>query len=92
MKTSQSLLELFDSLGATKEYILSKIPKLGKSVIYNTSAIQSKKSSRCGEFCVSFALFRLHSLDHTFEECLNDFFSTDLNQNEKIALTFLQDE
>jgi len=91
-KASSKKLQIFNSLGSPEnarqlyQTIGFKIP--GISVLhFNSTQVQSSNTHTCGLFCVYFLIHRLHNLDLSFDELLNDIFeeSTSLNE-EKVKL------
>lgn len=93
-KTSKSELECFDSLGLNekKQQLLQKYCKIQyiSSLNYNQTQVQNNSTSTCGKFVLYFAIQRLHNLDLTFTELLNEIFEADLQSNERNVAAFLQ--
>ena len=88
IRTAEELIELFDSLGSTTEFIKEK---LNFKVIYefNSTAVQTEKSTLCGQFCVFFVLNRLMNLDSHFEEIVNDLFEEQSEKNDTVVQEFV---
>lgn len=84
--------EVFDSLGCDPNFIKSSLPKYCKFVEYNSSAVQSKTSKLCGEFCLFFIQNRLLNLDLHFEEVCNLLFCDNCEKNEKSVIDFIHNE
>lgn len=84
--------EVFDSLGANPHFIKTYLPKYSKYAEYNTSAVQSKTSKLCGEYCLYFIINRLLNLDLHFEEVCNILFSDNCEKNEKQVVDFIENE
>lgn len=81
--------ELLDSLGTSQAYVTSHVPFKG-SCQFNESKLQSDKSNSCGEFCLYYIVHRLHNLDLTFQEFMDDFFSLDTEVNETNVQNFVK--
>lgn len=93
-RSSATSIEFFDSLGvdeskATHLCSLIKIKKL-KEIEFNETVLQAKDSVSCGEFCLFFLFNRLHNLDYSFDETLNDIFYTDTSLNEQAVTKFYE--
>jgi hypothetical protein len=83
-------LELFNSLGF--ENLEEFKPYLNftfkAELTYNNTPVQLPSSSTCGLFCIYFAAHRLFNLDESFEEFLEENFSTSLIENENKVAAF----
>lgn len=53
-----------------------------KKIIFNETQFQDGSSESCGKFVLYFAIERMHNLDLSLEEILEEIFSTDCLQNE----------
>ena len=82
LKTARHHYELFDSLGSSDDFAREHIPYKGICEV-NNIGVQKESSSSCGEFCLYFIIHRLHNLDMLFEHFINDFFSDNVDINEK---------
>ena len=83
------IIEMFDSLGLSDDDRWTSV-KVKGPLQFNRSRVQSPSSSACGGFVTFFACFRNHNLDMTFEEALNECFSSDLSANEEKVKRFLK--
>jgi hypothetical protein len=86
VKNSNYELECFDSLGLTdkkKENLLKYCSfRYVKELKYNETSFQSEDSTTCGLFTVYFLIERMHNLDLTFNELLEEIFDEDKLKNE----------
>jgi len=96
LKVSTKKLEIFNSLGSSNEArklyekIGLRIP--GISIIrFNSTQVQSSETQTCGLFCVFFLIQRIHNMDLSFDEFLNDIFDEDVNSNEHKVTSFYKD-
>ena len=93
-KAKKSNLECFDSLGLNEEKVelIQKYCKIQyiSHFTFNETQVQSNCTSTCGKFVLYFALQRLHNLDLSFPEILNEIFQADINKNELNVANFLQ--
>jgi len=85
-------LELFNSLGSKdladiKPYLNFNFKA---DLSFNNTPVQLPTSSTCGLFCIYFAAHRLFNLDESFEEFLEENFSTSLQENENKVTAFCQ--
>lgn len=84
--------ELFDSLGLSdlkQTLIIQNCHFNTEYLKFNKTAVQSLTSSSCGQFCLYFIIKRLHNLDLSFSEILNEIFESDTDLNENNVLSFL---
>lgn len=92
VKTEKNCIECFDSLGIdeNKKDLLSKYCKIRnvKEIEYNETQFQTSTSSTCGYFVLYFAIHRMHNLDLTFDDILEDIFSFNLTINEEKVQQF----
>jgi len=88
-------LECFDSLGiddVKKQFLTDNFHlKKVRTIQFNKTRVQSLNSNTCGQFCVYFIYHRLHNLDLTFDEFINDFFDIEASKNEIRVSNFLSD-
>ncbi len=82
--------EVFDSLGSNERYIQQILKHVKGTCEYNETAVQSKESKSCGQFCLYFVIQRYFNEDLDLEELLEDSFGTDCAKNEEVVLTFLK--
>ena len=86
-------LEIFDSLGVDvlKKDIFKNHFKLRhvRKIKFNTTQVQSDSTQTCGKFCIYFIYQRLFNKDLSFNEILNEIFSTDVDVNEKVVENFV---
>ncbi len=88
IRTSEHLVEIFDSLGSSKNYIKDNIRYEGVFE-YNTFPVQCQDSYYCGAFAIYFLVERYSNLDLEFEELLNDIFSPTCEENQQKVKEFL---
>jgi hypothetical protein len=93
LRSSKTSIECFDSLGisSSKKTILEETCRFRgiKELEYNETAFQSFESTSCGLFSVYFIINRLHNLDMTFDELLNDIFDVENKErNESLVHEF----
>lgn len=92
-RVSKPDLECFDSLGVDEERqeLLKSVRFYGiQNIDFNKKQVQANHSSSCGEFCLFFIFERLHNLDFSFAELLNDIFVYETEANEEIVTQFYQ--
>ena len=89
IRSSKFTVECFDSLGITpsKKTILQNYCHFrGISELeFNETAFQSTDSTTCGLFSIYFLIHRMHNLDLSFKELLEEIFhdqNTELNEIE----------
>lgn len=95
VKVAPSKYEYFDSLGVNDEKIhhLNKyhvFPKHSK-VLYNETQFQDNTTSTCGLFVLYFLIHRLHNLDLSFLNLLEEIFTVDCKTNETLVETFAKE-
>jgi hypothetical protein len=78
-------LDVFDSLGTTKEEITKRLGEL-PDFTFNTSAVQPTDSPHCGLFAAYFAFCRLTNYGDDFHTVLNDYFTANKEKNDLIVL------
>ena len=93
LRNSKSSIECFDSLGinAEKKAILQENCKFRgiKSIEFNESQFQSNSSDSCGLFTLYFIFERMHNLDLTFNELLEEIFEPEnFEKNEEKVVIF----
>jgi hypothetical protein len=86
LKSFRSNFEVFCSAGQAEE--LGKILKLNHMQC-TVKRLQKYDTSTCGAFCIFFIVTRLNNFDLSFEDCLQEFFTNDLQANERRVLTFM---
>ena len=94
LRNAHSELECFDSLGITneKKEILQKNCQFRgiKEIHFNESQFQDNLSNSCGKFTIYFIIERMHNLDITFEELLEEIFDPeDTQKNEERVNHFI---
>lgn len=81
LRNSKSSIECFDSLGVTaeKKLLLEKYCHfVGISdIIYNETQFQDDNSDTCGLFTLYFIFERMHNLDMSFHDVLEDIFESE---------------
>ena len=92
---SRQEVECFDSLGVN-EYKLEVLKSLQfngvSNLIFNKTQVQASESASCGQFCLYFLFERLHNLDFSFNELMNEIFVNDLRKNEEQVEKFISDQ
>ena len=88
LRSSQSTIECFDSLGITpsKKIILETYCHFRgiRELEFNETPFQSLDSASCGLFVVYFIIHRMHNLDLSYQELLEEIFddkNTENNEN-----------
>lgn len=93
-KSSLGVLECFDSLGVNeikrKKLLHLKIRGV-RQIKFNTTAVQSQDSTKCGHFCVFFIYQRLFNKDLCFCELMNSIYTLNTKLNEENVLKFLEE-
>lgn len=94
LKSANKKLECFDSLGLNdeKKKLLQKYCSKWKilTLKYNETPIQNKLTTTCGKFVLYFAIQRMHNLDLSFSNLINEIFNENSLQNEQIVGNFLE--
>jgi hypothetical protein len=92
IRTSKNEVECFDSLGINtdkKELLITNCKFRNiKEVKFNETIFQNSETDTCGLFVIYFIIERMHNLDLTFEEILEDIFEDDTIKNEEIVSQF----
>ena len=89
-RESDETCEIFEPLGSGNiRSLLSIIPRYCRHIEVNQEPVQSKTSTRCGEFCLFFILHRFYNLDLDFSTLINSIFSVNLERNESQVLQHL---
>ena len=93
-RSNKKFIECFDSLGINnlkKSSLLTacKFRNVDELKI-NSTPVQLSSTDTCGRFCVMFIVERLHNCDMTFDELLNEIFTDDCIENEKVLKTFFE--
>ena len=93
IRNSKSTIECFDSLGinSVKKQNLENYCKFRSvsELEFNESVFQSVNSNSCGFFTLYFIIQRMHNLDLSLKELLEEIFDDkDYEINEKIVLDF----
>jgi hypothetical protein len=92
VRNSNYEIESFDSLGFSKEKkekLLSYCSfNYVSEIKVNETQFQSQNSTACGLFTIYFLIERMHNLDLTFSELLEEIFDDDLLKNESIVKQF----
>ena len=93
LRNSKLTIECFDSLGidTEKKSILQSKCKFKNinCIHFNETVFQNSKSSSCGLFTIYFIIERMHNLDLSFDEILEDIFDEeDLETNENKVKKF----
>jgi hypothetical protein len=95
VKTSKKSIECFDSLGIddNKQKLLRDYCNFVNTfeIDYNETQFQDSDSSTCGLFVLYFAIHRMHNLDIDFEEILDEIFTFNTLENEKMVKYFFEE-
>lgn len=87
--------EVFDSLGVSSDKLeLYKQYNLfpnNSAITFNETNFQSPNSVTCGQFVLYFLINRVHNLDLSYFDLLNEIFSLDCLSNETNVLSFLKE-
>ncbi len=82
--------EYFDSAGRGPERYNGRFRNIlianGPSYVYNTDRLQGEMSTKCGAYCLFYAMWRCRGL--SMEDILNKL-TRDYENNERIVLDFL---
>ncbi len=93
-KADKNILECFDSLGVNDEklQLIDRYVKIQyiTHLKFNETKVQSHLTSTCGKFVLYFSLQRLHNLDLSFSELLNEIFEENVDNNEEKVEIFLK--
>ena len=91
LRNSKTSVECFDSLGinAEKKLLLEKYCNFTgiSELIYNETQFQDDESTTCGLFVLYFIFERMHNLDMSFHELLQEIFESEntLLNEEKVT-------
>ena len=78
-------------MDAGKKELLQKYCRFStKKLLFNEDAFQDINSDTCGKFVLYFGIERMHNLDLTFEEILEDLFEIDQLKNEEKVKQFYE--
>lgn len=97
IRKSTQKYEYFDSLGIDEIKLKSlKTQNLfSKSkqsiIVFNETPFQKSNSQTCGLFVLYFIIHRMHNLDLSFSNLLNEIFVTDCDVNEREIEQFAKD-
>lgn len=81
--------EIFDPLGFPSLADHRIFSEFEGNFSYNRTSVQSRNSSACGQFCITFAVHRIYNIDVSLDLLLNELFVTrNLKQNENFAVSF----
>lgn len=90
LRNDDNALEYFDSLGLSQTKLQSFLIycKIKSKILkFNESPVQHQSSETCGLFCLYFIFLRLHNIDLSFDDVINEIF----DKNEKINEVKVQD-
>lgn len=90
LKDDRGVIECFDSLGTSANYLKHFLPKKGKLRV-NSSQVQSDVSHSCAQFAIYFVVHRLLNADQTFSDTLNTLFTDNTQDNERRVTQFIED-
>ncbi len=88
-RRSAEAYEVFDSLGASGDFIKTALPRKGHCY-YNETQVQAKESDNCGQFCVYFIIERFFNYDLPYSEVRSSCFSADPLKNEEEVAKFIE--
>ncbi len=80
---------MFDSLGASPLFLKESLLKFRGTCHFNETPFQAKESVACGEFCLYFIIQRYFNEDLDLQELLEEYFSSNFNENEKRVKQFV---
>lgn len=86
-KSSDRDIEIFDCLVASRN-LLDQISKYKCRISMNKQPFMKRNCNLCGAFCVYFAINRIFHPVESLNEILEDFFSPDVNDNERRVRKF----
>lgn len=82
-------IEFFDSCGTSEEFVKEFLSFNSRFLCdFNETQLQPSHSITCGEFCIYFAHYRILNRDQSFESCINDAFSDDVEKNNVKVLKY----
>jgi hypothetical protein len=93
IKTTKDNIELFDSLGVDKSkesFYANSLKFQNTFLTFNETIFQSSDTDSCGYFCLYFIINYLFNYDLTFEDLLEEIFTTDSSENEKLVASFFK--
>ena len=94
MRSHKDYIELFDSLGIDEEkhsLITNYCKFRTKKIIFNEDQFQDSTSDSCGYFVLYFVFERMHNLDLSFEDLLEDIFNHNHIENEEKVKQFCEE-
>ena len=94
IRSHKNYIELFDSLGinSEKNLLIKNYCKFNvKEIVFNESQFQESTTNSCGLYVLYFAIERMHNLDMSFEEILEEIFESNLKDNEQKVKQFCED-
>ena len=78
IRTSKNIVECFDSLGVSSEkrLLIEKYCHFRgiSELLYNETQFQQSDTNTCGLFCLYYIFERMHNLDLSFNELLEEIF------------------
>lgn len=87
IKHSSSNFDVMDSLGITMDDVKSRLGNV-QYCRFNETTVQAPESQLCGQFCFYFCYVSFCNYDQPFEEVFSDYFTEDLEANEKSVSNF----
>jgi hypothetical protein len=84
--------ECFDSLGIKGNTVVKRLSSVKKKVLFNKSAVQPLHSDKCGWYAIYFATARMLNADLPFQEVLNEYFTDNLEDNDRIITKFEEEK
>ena len=88
IRPKPGMIEVFDSLGCTKQDLLPELKHFGYSLLFNETRVQALGSTSCGAFCLYTAFWRLVNIDRTFSQVLTDIYTNNFEENEETVMEF----
>lgn len=91
-RSNKDSIEIFNSLGYNNILKLRPYLKFNfkATLYYNNTPVQRSTTSSCGLYCIYFAILRLLNLDQSFEEIMEEIFTSELETNENKVSKFCQ--
>ncbi len=89
LRSDEDTVEVFDSLGASPQFLQQCLSKYGGTCVFNEVKVQDTRSDKCGGFVLYYLVNRLLNIDCSAEEVFNDLFVRNTSENEKRVEEFL---
>lgn len=95
LRNDKDQLEYFDSLGITSDklnWLAENCSLKAKTIKFNKTQVQLDTTDTCGRFCIYFIFYRLHNLDLSFHNVINDIFVNNCLKNENKVNSFFEND